>query len=151
MSFRTRPRGLLGWSGHAPAQSPNPGSRCPLASRIARQLSTDCTADIVPNLILQRDQRRRRYRHRRLCSPDAIDNQSGDIDLSIRIVRIALAVSAEQRRSDARNLEEILNHSRIAQIVQRALGRVQGTRPSSWDPRFPPVPTKTFCTSMGID
>src|SRR6516164_1769726 len=82
-------------------------------------LSTDRTADAVPDLIFQRDERWRGYRHRRLRLSHAIDHQSGDVDLAIDVVRIAFAISGKQRRAYPGNLEKVLDHSRFAQIVHQ--------------------------------
>src|SRR5215831_2817205 len=82
-------------------------------------LSTDRAADTVPDLIFQRDEWWRGYRHRRLRLSHAIDHQSGDVDLAIGVVRIAFAISGKQRRAYPGNLEKVLDHSRFAQIVHQ--------------------------------
>jgi hypothetical protein len=69
-----------------------------------RRLLADCVADAVPDLILQRDQRRRRQTHRGLSSLGAIDHQGGDVDLAVREIGIALTVSTEQCRARSGNL-----------------------------------------------
>jgi hypothetical protein len=49
--------------------------------------------------------------------PDAIDDQSGDVDLTVCTVRIAFAIPAEQCRARSGNLEKVLSHVRFAQIA----------------------------------
>lgn len=84
-------------------------------------LLSDRTDDTVPNLVFQRDQRWRRYSNRRLCSPDAIHGQTGNVNLPIRIIWITLAVSAEQRGTPSGNVEEALNHARFLQILHQEI------------------------------
>jgi hypothetical protein len=76
-----------------------------------------CTADAMPDLILQDNQRWRRQRLRRLRSLDATNDEVSHVDLSVSVVRIAFAIPAEQCRAGPGNLEEGLNHSSFLQIV----------------------------------
>src|ERR1700735_1172737 len=65
----------------------------------------------VPDLIFKSDQRRRRQGRRWLRSLGTINDQSGDIDFAVRIIRIAFSISTEQCRTRSGNLEECLDHS----------------------------------------
>src|ERR1700719_641703 len=61
----------------------------------------------------------RRYRHRRVGLLDAIDHQTGDVDLAVCVVGIAFAISTKQGRARSGNLEESLNHPSVAQIAHQ--------------------------------
>ena len=50
---------------------------------------------------------------------DAIDHQTGDVDLAVCVVRIAFPVSTKQGWSRSGNLEESLNHPSAAQIAHQ--------------------------------
>ena len=76
-------------------------------------------ADAVPDLILEGYQRWRRQYLGRLASLDAIDDKTGDVDFSVRVIRIAFAISAEQCRAGSGNLEQSLDHSRLLQIAHQ--------------------------------
>ena len=78
----------------------------------------------MPNSILKSDQRWRRQCLRWLRSLDTINDQTGDVDFSVRVIRIAFSISTEQCRTRSGNLKKRLDHSLPAQIVhqQIALG-----------------------------
>jgi len=82
---------------------------------------TDRSGDTAPNLVFKGDQWRRGYRHRLFCSPDAIDSKTGNVNLSVRKIRVTLAVSAEQRGARSGNVEEASNHARFLQIVHEEI------------------------------
>ena len=70
---------------------------------MSRRLMGDCIADAVPDLILHGNQRGRRQRQRWLRSLDAINDESCEVDFTIRVVRITFPISAEQCRARSRS------------------------------------------------
>ena len=55
------------------------------------------------------------------CSSDAIHGQTGNVNLTIRIVWITFAVSAEQGGTDSGNVEEALNHAGFPQGIHQEI------------------------------
>src|SRR6185437_753213 len=78
-------------------------------------------AGVMPDLILQGDQGRRRQRRRRFGPLDAVGDQARDVDFAIRVIGIPAAVPSEHRRANAGYLEQRIDHCGRPQIPHQQI------------------------------
>ncbi len=104
-STNTTTRSCHRSSAQRPLMVRSPSLHAPMQCLCTLDLLSHRISDAVPDPILQYNQGRWRQYLGWLRALGAVNGEAGDVDFSIRVVRIAFAVSAKQRRASSGNLE----------------------------------------------